>query len=288
MKWFYKLERKLGRFAIKNLMLYLIILYSAGTILFLSGNQLIYYEYLCMNPDAILHGQVWRLVTFLMMPPGGSNPFFMILSLYIYWNLGSIIEKVWGAFRFNVYIFSGIIGTILASFLVYYIFGGETGLMVIFVGTTYLNFSLFLAYAFTFPDAQFLLFFIVPIKAKYLGAIEALVYVVLFITGSAADKIMIGVSLLNAIVFFLVTKDLSRLSPSNVIRRAEFKKKASQVSLRGYRHKCAVCGRTDEDDETLQFRFCSRCEGNYEYCEEHLYTHTHVTKEDAERLKGKA
>lgn len=288
MKWFYKLERKLGRFAIKNLMLYLIILYTVGTLLFLSGNQLVYYEYLCMDPGAIMHGEVWRLVTFLMMPPGGSNPFFMILSLYIYWNLGSIIERVWGAFRFNVYIFSGIIGTIIASFLVYFVLGGMYSLTVMFVGTTYLNFSLFLAYAFTFPDAQFLLFFIVPIKAKYLGAIEALVYVVLFITGSVADKIMIGVSLLNAIVFFLVTKDLSRLSPSNVIRRAEFKKKASQASLRGYRHKCAVCGRTDEDDETLQFRFCSRCEGNYEYCEEHLYTHTHVTKEDAERLKVKA
>ncbi len=288
MKWFYKLERKIGRFAIKNLMLYLIILYTVGTLLFLSGNQLVYYEYLCMDPGAIMHGEVWRLVTFLMMPPGGSNPFFMILSLYIYWNLGSIIEKVWGAFRFNVYIFSGIIGTIIASFLVYFVLGGMYSLTVMFVGTTYLNFSLFLAYAFTFPDAQFLLFFIVPIKAKYLGAIEALVYVVLFITGSVADKIMIGVSLLNAIVFFLVTKDLSRLSPSNVIRRAEFKKKASQVSLRGYRHKCAVCGRTDEDDGTLQFRFCSKCEGNYEYCEEHLYTHTHVTKEDAERLKVKA
>ena len=180
MKWFYKLERKIGRFAIKNLMLYLIILYTVGTLLFLSGNQLVYYEYLCMDPGAIMHGQVWRLVTFLMMPPGGSNPFFMILSLYIYWNLGSIIEKVWGAFRFNVYMFAGIIGTILASFIVYALIPhlpvvdavlAAKGILE--VGTTYLNFSLFLAYAFTFPDAQFLLFFIVPIKAKYLGAIEA-------------------------------------------------------------------------------------------------------------------
>jgi len=124
MKWFAKLEHRLGKYAIKNLMMYLMVLYVIGTLIFLGGYSDVYYTYLSLNPEAILkRGQVWRLVTFLMMPAGGSNIFFMLLSLYVYWNLGTVVERYWGAFKFNVYMFSGIIGTILATFIVYFIYG---------------------------------------------------------------------------------------------------------------------------------------------------------------------
>lgn len=283
MKWFAKLEQKFGRYAIKNLMVYIIAMYALGLIVFLYDSR-VYYIYLSLDPQMILKGQVWRLVTFMIMPPGGSNIFFTLISLYVYWNLGSTIERVWGAFRFNVYFFTGVIGTILAAFIVYAIYGPSASYYLMTVGTEYINFSLFIAYAFTFPDATFLLFFLIPIKAKVLGYIELIVYVVLFITGNLASRIMIAVSLINVIWFFLMTRNLNRFRPGEVKRRREFKKKVGAVPINVNRHRCAVCGRTSQDGDDLVFRFCSKCEGNFEYCQDHLYTHIHVTKEDLERM----
>lgn len=284
MKWFAKLERKFGRYAIRNLMMYIIALYALGIIVFLY-DPMVYYTFLALDPQQILKGQVWRLVTFLIMPPGGSNIFFTLISMYIYWSLGTTIERVWGAFRFNIYFFTGVIGTIAAAFIVYAIYGAGASLYLWMVGTEYINFSLFIAYAFTFPDAQFLLFFLIPIRAKILGYIEMIVYVVLFITGTLADRIMIAVSLINVIWFFLMTRNLNRFKPSEVKRRREFRKKVGAVPISVNRHRCAVCGKTSQDGDDLVFRFCSKCEGNFEYCQDHLYTHIHVTKEDLERMK---
>jgi hypothetical protein len=222
-----------------------------------------------------------------MMPPSTSNIFMMVLSLYIYWNLGTTIERVWGSFRFNVYYFTGVIGTVVAALLVYVIVGPVESSGLIYVGTEYINFSLFIGYAFTFPDAQFLLFFLIPIRAKILGYIELLVYVLLFIQGGLATKVMIAVSMVNVIWFFLMTRNLHRFKPSEVKRRREFKKKVSAVPLNANRHRCAVCGKTSQDGDDLVFRFCSKCEGNFEYCQDHLYTHVHVTKEDLERMNVK-
>lgn len=266
-------------------MMYIIALYALGIIVFLY-DPMVYYTFLALDPQQILKGQVWRLVTFLIMPPGGSNIFFTLISMYIYWSLGTTIERVWGAFRFNIYFFTGVIGTIAAAFIVYAIYGAGASLYLWMVGTEYINFSLFIAYAFTFPDAQFLLFFLIPIRAKILGYIEMIVYVVLFITGTLADRIMIAVSLINVIWFFLMTRNLNRFKPSEVKRRREFRRKMGAVPISAVnRHRCAVCGKTSQDGDDLVFRFCSKCEGNFEYCQDHLYTHIHVTKEDLERMK---
>ncbi len=286
MKWFETLERKFGRYAIKNLMMYIIGLYVIGLVVFLYDAS-VYYTYLALSPESILKGEVWRLVTFLIMPPGSSNIFFGLLSLYIYWVLGTTIERVWGAFKFNVYFFCGVLGTIIASFIVYAIYGSAIDISLRTVGTVYINFSLFIAYAFTFPDAQFLLFFIIPIKAKVLGWLEIAVYVLMFLTGSMADKVMIAVSLLNVIVFMLATRNMSRFRPGEVKRRSEFKKKMKAAPIRVNKHRCAVCGKSSSDGDDLVFRFCSKCEGSFEYCQDHLYTHIHVTKEDLERMKKK-
>ena len=121
MNWFAKLERKIGRFAIKNLMIYIIGLYIVGLVIFLWDSSF-YYNYLCLDIGMVFKGQVWRLITFMIMPPGGSNIFFMPISLYVYWMLGSALERWWGAFRFNVFFFGGVFFTVLASFIVYFVY----------------------------------------------------------------------------------------------------------------------------------------------------------------------
>jgi hypothetical protein len=93
--------------------------------------------------------------------------------------------------------------------------------------------------------------------------------------------------MVNVIWFFFMTRNLHRFKPSEVKRRREFKKKVSAVPLNANRHRCAVCGKTSQDGDDLVFRFCSKCEGNFEYCQDHLYTHVHVTKEDLERMNVK-
>ena len=155
-QWLNKMERKLGRYAVPNLMNYVVILYAVGALVCWRAPEL-YFEYLMLDARAILHGQIWRIVTFLMWPLSGDL-FLNVLVIYCYYNLGRTLEAVWGSFRFNVYFFMGIIGHVLAAILIYALTGRIYPLTA-----EYLNFSLFFAYAATFPDAQFLLFFVIPI-----------------------------------------------------------------------------------------------------------------------------
>jgi hypothetical protein len=143
----------------------------------------------------------------------------------------------------------------------------------------YLNESLFLAFACTFPEMQFLLIFI-PIRAKYLGMMYGALLVYSFLTGGIIAKIEIVVSMLNFIIFFFSTRNFKRYSPHEIHRRQQFKSQMRQPRPGSgiTKHKCAICGRTELDDPNLEFRFCSKCDGNYEYCSDHLFTHQHVKK----------
>lgn len=277
MNWINKMERKLGKYAIRNLMLYIILLYGAGFVLNLI-NPLFFPMYLSFDVQAILQGQVWRVFTFLLQPPADDLLYFM-LAMYLYYMLGTNLEYTWGAFRFNLYFFMGVLGHVLAGFLIYFLFDYN-----VFLHTTFLNMSLFFAYAAVYPDLQFLLFFVIPIKAKWLGLAEGAIYMYMFVTGllhgDYATVILIGLSLLNFVLFFLMTRNLQRFSPKQVKRKMEYKSQVRAAVGNGKtsRHKCAVCGRTEADGEDLVFRFCSKCEGEYEYCQDHLYTHQHVKK----------
>lgn len=281
MNFFRKLERKFGRFAIPNLMYYIIFLYGAGLLLNITSPG--FYEvYLSLNAEAILHGQIWRLVTFLICPPQSSQ-WFVLLAIYLYYSLGTTLERVWGTFRFNVFFFMGILGHILAAFLIYFITG-----ISLPMSPYYLNESIFLAFAFTFPDMQFLFMFLLPIKAKHLGGFYAFLLLYSFLFGGILMKIEIGVSMLNLVVFFLMTRNYRALNPREMARRQNFKKEMGKAQVQKIaltHHRCAVCGRTEQDDPDLEFRYCSKCEGNLEYCMDHLYTHRHVTKEDLEEMK---
>ena len=192
-----RLERRFGRFAIPNLMYYVAMMYLLGVILSFI-NPYLYYNWLSLDAGAILSGQVWRLVTFLICPPS-SGIFFNLIAMFLYYSLGTTLERTWGTFRFNMYFFMGVIGHIAAVFLIYGIFRVSWP-----VTTYYLNESLFLAFAVTFPEMVFYFFGLVPIKAKWFGAIIGVQFAVDFFRGGMPTKIGILVSLLNFIVFFLM------------------------------------------------------------------------------------
>ncbi|HPZ64344.1 MAG: rhomboid family intramembrane serine protease [Dethiobacteria bacterium] len=188
MKWLNKLERRYGRYAVKNLMLYIIGL-----------NALIFvwvqidpaaYHLLVLHPSLVLRGELWRLVTFIFIPPTFS-PLWLIFTLYFYYLVGSGLEQAWGSFKFNVYYLVGMIATILAAFITGH---GATGV--------YLNLSLFFAFATLYPDFQVLLFFILPVKVKYLAWLNAafLGYTLLF--SPWPSKVAALASVLNYFIFF--------------------------------------------------------------------------------------
>lgn len=303
MNWLNKLQRKYGRFAIPNLIVWLIGAYGIGFVLNMMYPEAV--SFLSFNPYLICHGQIWRLVTWIFQPVN-TNIFWLLISMMFYYQLGMNLERVWGTFRFNVYLLGGMLFTVVGSMLfyliVYMIFGEAMAvttstLMSAFVSTYYVNMSLYLAFAVMYPDLQVMLYFIIPVKVKWM----AIVYVVLMVydifkvgqlygtyygatVGILAAIIMLVINvlaLLNFIVFFLSTRDRKRYSPKEIKRKQEFKRQIAQPRPGSgiTRHKCAVCGRTEVSNPELEFRYCSKCEGNFEYCQDHLFTHQHRSQD---------
>ena len=278
-----KFEKKFGKYAISNLSLILILCYVVGYIIELINADFLLY--LTLNPYAILHGQIWRIFTWIIIPPSSLDPFTIIMLLF-YYNIGTSLERTWGTYRYNVYLLSGMFFTVLGSFAwlaVEFFMGGPamnlsyiSTLASLYFSTYYINMSIFLAFAATFPEVQVLLMFIIPVKVKWLGILYGLVLVYDFLfAGSLVTRIAIASSLLSFVIFFFTSRSHIHMSPKQMKRRAEFKQDIRRNS-RVTKHKCAICGQTEDDDPTLEFRFCSKCNGNYEYCQQHLFTHTHV------------
>ena len=270
MNWLNRLERRFGRYAIRNLPLYIVIMYAVGAVLNIMSGNTIYYTYLSLNPYMILHGQPWRVVTFLIAAPTTSIIFLLFVLLF-YYSICTQLSNVWGAFRFNLYFFFGVLGSLFGAFLVYFISRDP----YIYMDTYYLNLSMFLAYAAIFPDAMVYLYGILPLKVKWLAYLDAAFLVYEFVIGGLGDKTAIVVSLLNFILFFVSTRNYKKISPREIKRKQKFHHNI-KVNTTGTRHRCAICGRTEKDDPNLEFRYCSKCNGDYEYCNDHLFTHTHV------------
>lgn len=240
------------------------------------------YYALCFNRNLILQGQVWRLFTYAFTYDGGGL-LFTAVGLLCYYSLGRAIENAWGAFRFNLFYFSGILlMDIYAMFI-----GGVADIYS-------LNLSLFLAYATIYPNAHFLLFFIIPVKAWVLALVDLVLTFVEVFSLPWPSKLLPLVALANYFLFF--GKDVLNIIPLSwqVNFRRLYKKKpakktgtipfpsagsyqatVSQPSA-PYTHRCTVCGRTDISNPELEFRYCSRCKGYYCYCEEHISNHSHV------------
>lgn len=273
--WLDKMERRFGRYAIRNLTMYLLAGYAIGYLLSFTMPQLL--TYFTLEPALILKGQVWRLLSWVIIPPN-DNIIFVIFMMLLYYSLGNTLESYWGAFRYNVYIFSGILFTVIGAFIVNGLIGGVTGFGSLY-STYYINMSIFLACASIMPDYQLLLYGIIPIKMKWLAILDVVLLAVDAVQGGLIIRIVIIASLLNFIIFFFCNRNLRGHSPKQATRRKKFQKQISRPQNQyagGAKHRCAVCGRTELDDPTLEFRYCSKCNGNYEYCQDHLFTHEHV------------
>ncbi len=282
MDFFTKLERKYGKFAIPNLTVILIVGFVVGYIIEILQPDALYL--INLNPAKIMQGQIYRLLTWVIMPPGGAS-LLIIITLMFYYSVGRSLENAWGDFRYTLYILSGILFTdigVVGTYLVMRL-AGQAEAAAFFAeysgtSTYYLCMSMFLAYAFMFPDMQVLLYFIIPIKVKWLGYLD-IAYLILAvlsygIMGDYAGMVTVIMSVLNFILFYFLMKGRTRMTPAHKKRKRAYKKEVRQTQILT-RHKCAVCGQTEEDNPNLEFRYCSRCKGNYEYCSNHLFTHQH-------------
>lgn len=272
---------------IPNLMLYLC-LGSAIVYLFsLFSQNYILYSILCFDRELILQGQVWRLITYpLTYGLGTLNLLVVGISLVCYYSLGRAMENLWGTCRFNLYYLTGV----LMMDVYCMIFGGRADVY-------YLNLSLFLGYATLYPNAQFLLLYIIPVKAWIFALLDLLLVVYGLIVYPFPSNLFSVISLANYFLFF--GKDIVNVFPiswranaSRLFRRKNKKTAgpaktipfpsagsyaASTASVKApYNHRCTVCGRTDISDPDLEFRYCSRCNGYYCYCEEHISNHAHI------------
>ena len=283
--WIDRLERKIGKYAIPDLMKYLSIMYIVGFILCYTG---FYSRFLSLDFSKIFGGQIWRLVTFAVYPPqlftgSALDLIFVFISISLYFMIGRSLENAWGTFRFNLYYFIGVIACILSGLISYLTFGSTGYIMT----TDYVFQTMFLAFAVTFPDKELLLYFIIPIKMKWLGwieggmmAIELVRYLFYAIKGyrsALVGAITMVLCMLNFIILVVSMKKGTHVSRAQNKKSNEYKKKVN-ASLRNKRHVCAFCGITDKENPDMEFRYCSRCDGNKEYCMDHLFTHEHVKK----------
>ena len=255
--------------AIGNIAIYLIDLFSLG------GLPLV--SMLSFNRYAIFHGQIWRLVSFVFISESGdlfmrgSGVFFVLISAYFYWWIGSLLEREWGTTKFTVFYLGGVVLNIL--------YGLFTG----YASMAYVNLSMFFAFATLYPEMEILLFMILPVKVKWIGWIDAALFAwgVLsnLLIGNWIGALLPMVAVLNYFIFFwpdfryLFAKTKRRTSAQTI----NFKKAQKELrERRGYLHKCSVCGVTDQDDPNMEFRYCSKCSGYYCYCANHIHNHTHV------------
>jgi hypothetical protein len=251
------LERKFRRYAITNITIYLI----AGQVIFfvlhLAGRFSL--ERVVLIPEMVLDGEWWRLITFLFIPPL-TNPIFAFFAWYMFYLMGGALEGHWGAFRYNVFLLTGYIVTVAVSFL--FPFYAATN---IFIGG-----SVFLAFAALFPDFQIYIFFILPVKMKWLAIITWIGYVYQFIIGSWPTRLLVLASISNFLLFF--GKDIFwRLKSGN----RKMVTKAREVSGKQEAfHRCTTCGITDQTHPGMEFRYCPECNG-LGYCKDHIMSHEH-------------
>lgn len=261
MKILDRLERKIGRFAVPNLTIYLIAGQSFFYLMYLTGKLdrgATYY-----SGSRLLSGEWWRLFTIPFDPPQQSL-IFALFAWYFFYLMGSALEEQWGEFRYNVYVLIGCLLTIAASLLA----------PQYPVSNTFLGGSLFLAFASLFPDYQILLFFILPVRVKWLALLTALAYAYQFIFGDWGTRLFIVAALANYLLFF--ARDLAlnlRHGRRQLVKKGS---RLAEAKTKRAIHRCTTCGITDQTHPDMDFRYCPQCDGQYGYCREHIFSHTHV------------
>lgn len=281
MNFLNKLERKFGKFAISNLMLYIMMGQAIVLLITLLTGSYSLLNLIYFDPLLIIKGQIWRLVSFVFIPNTFSMIYFLFAA-FLYYSIGSTLERSWGEFKFNLYYLSGMIFNMLGLLIIQLIFykGDYLGNLFYFGSATsitmYLNLSLFLAYAALYPDVQFLLYMIIPVKVKYLAFIDILLLAYQFINGDLSSRVLIVLSLLNFLIFFGSSLLHSRPTSTQKQFKAQKKELKQGPPIRVAFHKCSICGKTELTDPDMEFRYCSKCNGNHEYCMDHLHTHEHI------------
>ncbi len=267
------------RFGITNLMLYIVI-GSAVVYLFsmMDGSRTVV-NAVIFDPALILKGQIWRLVSWIFYPTA-NHIFFAAIMLYFYYFIGSTLEREWGTAKFTVYYLFGMLMHIVFAFIVWGIFGQS-----VFIDASYLNLSMFFAFAVFYPDQRVMLFFFIPIKIKWLALVDAAFFVITIISSILDANVAYIVVPIAAIMNFFVfcLDDLvrylrpykARTSGQAINFRRAAKKHKREEAAKPYRHKCSVCGRTDTEYPELEFRYCSKCNGYHAYCIDHINNHVH-------------
>lgn len=254
-----QIERKFGHLAIRRLMYYIIISNAAVWLLSIINPLLV--NQLLLVPELVLRGQIWRLITFIAIPPT-FNIFWGVFTLYFYYLIGTSLENEWGTFKFNLYYFTGMVATIIGVFIT----GG-------FATSFYLNLSLFFAFARLHPNFEMLIFFILPVKIKYIAWLNWLFFGYTILSSPVNQKISAIVALINYFLFF--GKDTIESIKLN--RQVHYNRKKFFDEIAGTPpiHRCAVCGITERDDRRMDFGYCKECGDDYEYCVKHINDHQH-------------
>lgn len=287
-----RLRNKFERFCFNNrnkgiprLMLWIIIANVVVYLVNLADPSKLLYAVLSFNPTAILHGQVWRLFTFVFLELSGRDYLWAIIAAIFYYQLGTAVENSWGRCRFTLYYLTGIVFLDIAGFLFH-----------IPIGPSMLHMTLFLAYATMYPDLTFLIFFIIPVKARWLGIFDLLYYLYILLQVNSFPLNLLPLFVLaNYLLYFgadflKIFPDSWRVNADRLFRKLRPGKKAKTIQFPSagsydathakptapYNHRCTVCGRTDVDYPDLEFRYCSKCKGYYCYCIDHINNHSHI------------
>jgi hypothetical protein len=265
-----RLESRFGRYAVPNLTMILI----AGQVLLYLAAQLNpghggldLLEKIRLNPAKVLSGEWWRLVTFLFDPPP-MNALFAFFYWYLFHLMGTALEANWGTFRYNLFLAIGYAASVATAFILYFTIGPFN----LSVTNAFLYGTIFLAFARLYPDFEINLFFVLPIKIKWLAMIQWFFYAFNFLFGPWEVRAMIAASVLNFFLFF--GGEIWR-GMKHGHRRMQHQARTLHTPQRII-HRCRVCGLTSDDAPQTQFRYCSKCEDESCYCTEHLRSHEHV------------
>jgi hypothetical protein len=264
MKLLDRLERRIGRFAVPNVTVLVIVGQVLAYVLTLANDALL--EAMLLIPARVLDGEVWRLVTFLFLPPL-THPIWAIFFWYLLFLMGTALEQSWGDFRYNVFLLIGWLATAGVSFIT-----PETPAFAVF-----LQGSVFLAFAYLFPDFQLMLFFLLPIKIKWLALVQWLGYGYVLVVGAPIEQLLVLAAVGNFLLFF--GSDIFRRMKAGRRKMATQAERLAPAKKKAL-HTCRVCGITDQTHPEMDFRYCSKCAGACCYCQEHLRNHEHVVAAD--------
>lgn len=272
-----KVERALRPFTIPNLTSLLAICMGVVYVVGFAVPQLA--EALVLSPLAVWEGQIWRLLTWIAVIPVGHNGFqaiFAFFAIYIFYLTGNVLERHWGHVRYNLYLFIFWAGTIALAMIPPYVVAVEGGYMPVWFDSRYFAMLVFFGFTMVLPDMEFLIFFILPVKVKYLAWISAALAAFTMLLNPLGDGRAIFMAFGTFLLFFGREVYVNvRYGKRKIVQRVEVARQNAVPQAQTAFHTCAVCGKTDISDPQEDFRYCPDCEGQAAYCSEHIFDHEH-------------